>query len=360
MRILILKPSALGDVVQALPAVAHLARSLPAAEISWLARPEYVPLLERHAPVRRVIPFERERLSIARPLEALGRAAVLVRTLRALRFHAAIDFQGLLRTAALALASGAPVRIGFRRLREGASTLYTHPVPVPLRAHRLDAHLRLLAPLGVRPEDPAIAGGREPPPPLAIAAAAAEAVAVRLLGPAAPPAGTPVVALCPGAALPVKQWPAAAFGRLAAFLIAARPGLRIIILGSRAEAPLGAAVAAAAGHGPPAVSDLAGRTSVLDLAALLRRADVAVAGDSGPLHVAWAVGTPTIALFGPTDPRRVAPRGASHRVVLAGPEAGELPCRPCMLRECPLPRRACLLDLTPERVAAAVRELLPR
>ena len=159
--------------------------------------------------------------------------------------------------------------------------------------------------------------------------------------------GAPLVGLHLGAAFgPSKQWPAPAFGRLAAML--ARGGYRPVLLGTAADADLARAVSDETGGAP---ASLVGRDRPELLPALLPRLACLVSGDTGIAHLAAALGVPTVTLFGPTDPARTAPRSDRGRAV-----AGSAPCAPCFLATCPIDH-VCLRGLAPEEVEARVREV---
>jgi len=280
-RILVVRLGSLGDLVHTLPAVSALRRKFPDARIDWVVdRP--------HAPFLALVPV------VTRPIVLAGRTAAawfeMRRTLRGERYDVALDFQGLIKSAIFARMSGAGRVIGFdrRALREPAARwFYRERVDVAEGQHVIQKNLRLAAALGAstdRPEFP--------------------------LGPIDSPAvaalrdrGVDRFALVnPGAAWPNKRWPPASFGRLARAILD-RHRLRSVVLWGPGEAGLadevvrasdGAAVTA-----PP--------TTISDLVALARAASLVISGDTGPLHIAAAVGVPAVALFGPTNPRRNGP-----------------------------------------------------
>jgi lipopolysaccharide heptosyltransferase II len=158
----------------------------------------------------------------------------------------------------------------------------------------------------------------------------------------------PSVVLHPGARWASKLWPAASWARLAAGLQAR--GFQVALTGSRSDQPLVTEITAKT---PAPVLNLAGRTSLAELAAILRRARLAVTTDTGTMHLAAALATPVVALFGPTAPWRTGPFGAGHQVLRR-----ELACSPCFKRQCP--ELKCLNDLSPEMVEAACEKILSR
>jgi heptosyltransferase-1 len=224
--------------------------------------------------------------------------------------------------------------VGYDRTREASYLALTERVPpFDPEAHAVRRYLNLACYLGAPPRRPRFRLGLD----------AAVDLAARL--PAEPE--RPLVVLHPGARWPSKLWPAAAWSHLAEWLSRDR-GVLVALTGSTADQEL---VAAIVGESRSPLLNLAGRTSLAELAGVLRRARLAVTADTGAMHLAAALGTPVAALFGPTAPWRTGPFGQGHQVVRLG-----LPCSPCFQRRCPQPR--CLTDLTPAMVAAACEKIL--
>ena len=303
-RILIVRLSALGDIIHALPVLFALKRELPDVSVDWLVEDNYAPILALVPELdRRII----VRASVAGP--ASGRAAAegpqtitfgrggigylrAVSFLRAQRYDAALDLQGLIKSAVWAKASGAKRVIGFKRdyLREPqAVRFYSETVVPPRSGHVIDKNLSVLGALNV-PDTPMT---------LRLQASASSDVVAAIVA-----AGGPrkFIVLNPGAAWPNKRWPADRFGAVAAGLFR-RTRLRSLITWGPSERELAESVVAASGG----AAKLAPATSVADLAVLLRDAAVVVSGDTGPLHIAAAMGTPLVGLYGPTWPERNGP-----------------------------------------------------
>jgi lipopolysaccharide heptosyltransferase I len=310
MRIGIVKLSSIGDVVHTLPLAAALRRDVPGAWVAWVAEEREAALLDAHPDLDAVVRVDTRgwrrrvrRLSGLGP--ALREVARARRALRALQLDVAIDAQGLVKSGAIVQATGAPVRIGFAvaRCRERASALFTNRRVSPGRqaGHVVDQYLTLLDPLGVEPGAPVF---RVPEWP-----AAERRVAGWLAGLGLEP-GDRVVVLCPGAGRPDKRWPAAAFRALAAGL-RAEPGAAVVVAWGPGER--GPADKIAAGLDPGVA--VAPATDLHELAALLRRASLVVGGDTGPLHLAAALGTACLGLFGPTPAARNGPYGARSRTL---------------------------------------------
>lgn len=297
--ILLVKPSALGDVVHALPALALLRRRWPAARIDWLVNAPFAGLLESHPCLDGVVRFERAAWRRAWGLPALMGA------LRGARYDLAIDLQGLARSALLSAWTGAATIAGFAAAREGAPLLYTDRVAGGGERHAVERCLDVVDALGCGREPVQFALPREP---------SAEAWAQATL-PAAP-----FAALLPGTNWPTKRWPAERFAALVRPL-RERFGLSSVLAG-------GADATALAGR-IPADLDLTGRTTLPQLVALLRRAALVVTNDSGPMHLAAALDRPMVALFGPTSPIRTGPYRRDDAVLRL-----EMPCAPCFSRRC--------------------------
>lgn len=335
-RILIIKPSSLGDVVHALPTLSALRRRFPSAKLFWLVKREWADVLEGNPDLDEVLSVD---------LSVKGWPAA-IRAIRAGRFDLVVDLQGLLRSAVLGWASGSPARVGFANGREGSSWFYTHRVPVPdASIHAVDRCLLIARFLGAEPEKPGPSAFHLPQE------SAAEARVEALLAAAGVQAGAMLVALNPSARWTTKQWPAESFAAVGDWL--QQQGARVVVIGGREERPVEEAVMRAM-HGAPI--DLAGKTTMKELIALLRRLRVFITNDSGPMHLAAAVGTPVIALFGPTDPARTGPYGAGHIVLRSG-----VPCSPCFSRRCAnAVTMECLTAIQPQRVIEAASKLLNR
>ena len=300
-RVLVVRTGAIGDVVNALVFAAALKDGWPGVEIAWVAHPLVVPLLEGNPAVDRVHVWERG--------SGLGGLRRLVREIRAERYDLAVDLQRLQKSAFVARASGARRVLGHDRARtKELAWLWTRErvAPGDRRAHMVSQYLEFARHLGLQAESP-----RWPLPDLGNA----RRVAQELLGPCAPDASNRIVALNLGASKPANRWPTERFAALADRITEERRA-RVVLTGSPADRAACDEVLAALRHAEPL--DLVGRTGLLDLAAVLESADCVVTADTGPMHIAVAVGTPVIAVFGPADPSRTGPFGAGH-VILREP-----------------------------------------
>jgi len=257
-------------------------------------------------------------------------------------------------SAFLVFFSQAPWRLGYtehvnarkHRMNPGADKLLTNAL-TPRRdcQHEVNYNLDILRFLGGEPEDDRTE---------LWTSAEDEAFADRLLGPADSDAGVPTVALAPGSSSRLRRWPADKFAALVHSLSQAGD-CRFVVVGTQDEQELGAAIAANAGN----VLDLVGKTTLRECAAILRRCTVVVANDSGPMHIAAAIGAKVVALYGSTCEHRFGP-WKDHTVVTLN-----YPCRPCnqghvidSCRTCIFDRPRCLTELSVDRVLAAVKPLL--
>ncbi|NDY41633.1 glycosyltransferase family 9 protein [Dissulfurirhabdus thermomarina] len=343
MRILIVKLSALGDVVQALPVLAALRRAFPAAAVDWVVGEAAAGLLDGHPMLDRVIVYPRRRWggAVRRPGRWPGLAGELrafLRRLRAARYDVVLELQGLLKSGLVAAATRSPRKVGFAGGREGSSLFLTERLPpYDPDEHAVLRYLRLARHLG--------APGGPPEFPLN-AGPAAEREALDLLAAGGYHSPRHLV-LVPGTVWPTKRWTPSGFARVAEFAARER-GLLPVVVGGAGDRGLARAIRDEARVD---VADLTGRTTLPQLAALFRRARAVVSTDTGPMHLAAAAGAPVVALFGPTAPWRTGPFGEGHVVVRRG-----LACSPCFRRRCADPR--CMEEIGAAEVCAAVDRVL--
>lgn len=337
MNILIVKPSSLGDLVHTLPAVHLLRQSFPEATLSWVVNDALAGFVALYPGLDEVLPFRRQRWGHVRHWhELIG----FFSELRQQHFDLAIDFQGLFRSGLIAFASGAPRRIGFQNAREGAGFFYTERVAVPANLrHALDRNVFLVqSALGlaasatmpdlVRPHD-----------------SVREARRLRRLHQL--DGDATVLAVAPGGRWPSKRWPPKFFAATIDHLHDLVPGLRCWLLGSHDEAPTAEAVLQACRRCQPV--SLAGQTDLPTLLELLRHSQALLTNDSGPMHLAAALGVPTVACFGATDPDLTGPYGEIHTVFRTTCDLS-----PCLSRDCLQKNRLCSDGVAVPRVAEAL------
>jgi lipopolysaccharide heptosyltransferase I len=306
-NILITKPSSLGDIVLALPALRALRMSYPEAKISWLIRPEFAGLIENHPHLDEIITFDRKLLGKAWfHCGAFGALMSLIRKLRRSRFDVIFDFQGLFRTASLAWLSGCKKRFGMANAREFASIFYTHKITQNIEEiHMVDFYLKIIGAAG------ASEFGVEfvfPPNP------GAEDSVSRLLTRHSVKENYAV--LISGSVHQDKCWPPERFAQLAD-RISSEYNFSIVATGSASESGI---IEELQGKASVPIANLAGKTSLSELVALLKRAKLAVSNDTGPGHIAAATGIPLVLMFGRSNPIRLEPYGRKHCVMAIEPD----------------------------------------
>lgn len=333
LKILILKPSSLGDVVQALPVLRLLRLHFPASSIHWWIESSIASLLEDDRDLNGIFRFERRGWSSPRRWAGLLKS---IRAMRDERFDYIIDLQGLSRSALVAWMVDGETIVGLNNPREGnregAQALYdVRAQPSAKGTSAVDRYLAVLPVLGVPihwqfdwlPARPAVAAH------------------LRTKWQLRP--GRWII-LQPGARWDTKRWPARYFADVVRRLAQKADDLNFAILGSRAEQDLAGAILPACRD---RCVDLTGRTSLHEMVEWIRLSDLVITNDTGPMHVAAALRKPLIAIFGPSNPTSTGPHGQRSAVI----QARDLPCVPCMKRECayvhPL---ACLHAITPDHV----------
>jgi lipopolysaccharide heptosyltransferase I len=326
MNVLIVRLGALGDLVHAIPAAAALRRACPDARIDWLVDAKSRAIVDLVTVVDRVIAVD------SRTVAGWTRA---VRELRATPYDLAIDLQGLMKSAVLARASGAARVVGFSiwHLREKTARPFYSEAHAVEADHVIVKNLRLLEAVGVHESEIRFPLADVPSPAL---------VALRAeLG------GSRFALINPGAAWPNKRWPPDRFGEIAAFVRDTCRLMPVVLWGPGEELLAQAVVAATGGR-----ALLAPRTGVPDILAMSRAAALMISGDTGPLHIAAAAGTPLVAVFGPTDPVRNGPYASTDVSVSRFDACG-----------CHYDRRChqtawCLAGLPASEVCAAIQQRL--
>jgi lipopolysaccharide heptosyltransferase II len=333
LKILILKPSSLGDVIQALPVLRLLKRHLPASEIFWWIDSALAPLLEGDPDLTGIVRFERKRWAAPQHWPEMLRS---IRWMRAQNFDWVIDLQCLARSGMFAWLANGQFLIGLDEVREGARGFYDVAIRrASFHTHAVDWYLAVLPRLGVPvhnhfqwlPERPAVAA----------------AVQSKW-----PTDGARWMAIQPGARWENKRWPVECFAELVRSLAKKFPDTRFVILGTAEDQPLGEIIARAE---PQRCQNLCGQTSLLEMVEWLRRCELMITNDTGPMHVAAALGKPLVALFGPTEPRRTGPYGHLESVLRL-----DLPCSPCLKSHCTYEKPdECLKAISPATVFERVK-----
>ncbi|MBL9139212.1 MAG: glycosyltransferase family 9 protein [Verrucomicrobiales bacterium] len=347
MRILIVKLSAIGDVIHTLPALMRLRRHFPEAEIHWLVEEPSATLLLDHPGLDRVWVVPRRKRGSNGTESSWGASMRkwwrFAREFRREKYDCAFDFQGLAKSAIWVLLARSRRKIGFGRglprSNEGAwLTLNERVAPPSADMHALDRGLYLLSSVGIErgPLDYGLPRFADD-----------EAQATALLAQSGVLAGTRFVAVNPVTRWRTKDWEAARFAATCDRIVAA--GLPVVFTGGAGDRE---AIDAIVALMKERSGRLEGRTSLRCLAEVYRRATLLLTTDTGPMHLAAALGTPVVALFGPTAPWRTGPYGDGHVVLRQ-----DLSCSPCFKRTCGTRRyeeRACMLRHDPHQVAEAV------
>lgn len=338
-NILVVKLSAIGDVIHALPVSYAIKERFPEAHLTWVVEKPAYPILEDNPYIDEIILFEKAKFrSVSGFLHEIG---PFRRLLRARRYDASLDLQGLFKSAAIVWNAGARQRVGTANMREGA-----HLVSRPVRGahaegHIVERYLDVARALGCTVDEvrfPVAVSERD------------RAAAETLLAREGVQDGRAFVAFAIGANWPNKRWPVEHFAALADRLYRAHY-VPVLVGGGRLDETLAQDIMAAS-EVPPV--NLVGRTNLKQLAHIFTRAALVLGGDTGPVHLAAGLGTPTVMLMGPTDANRNGPYGQQENAIEV-----DRPCRACWKRACPK-GLDCLAAITPEMAVERMRPLLSR
>jgi lipopolysaccharide heptosyltransferase I len=306
-KILIIKPSSLGDVVHSLPFLNALRDSFSKAEIHWIIAKGLEGLLEGHPMINKLWIINKDDWKRVKGAgTTIKELRSLFKSLKAEKYDIVIDLQGLLRSGILAKATGAAVRIGFKEGREGSRIFYTNTVKGGKDVHAVDRYLEIAKFLGCNISDIRF------PFPLSFNSS------LSTLHFQLP---NEYAVIVPGARWETKRWHPERFGQLSSMM-----QVKSIVVGGESDADIaGIVVRNSDGN---AIS-VAGKTTLKELIEIIRNARFVVSNDSGPMHIAAALGVPVFAIFGPTNPVRTGPYGRSHVIIRKG-----LECSPCYRKNC--------------------------
>ncbi len=311
-RILVVKPSSLGDILHTFPAVELLRRRFPEAELDWLVHPAFAGTLKFSPfPVRRAIFFRRRELGNLRqlPREFLR----LTQELRREKYDLIIDFQGLMRSAIFGFLARGPRPVGFAAPRErSARLLYGDVRSIPMEQHAVERNVALVN---------SLLGTADPVPQAILPPGAALPELPAVL------AGKTLIGVVPGARWETKCFAPELFAGVIRKLHELRPDCAFVIIGAGDDAVAARAIMEQTGE---YVVSLVGKTGIEEMIELMRHLALVLSNDSGPVHAAAAQGTPVVGFFGPTRPELTGPYGAGHRIFQL-----DLACSKCMKRHCP-------------------------
>jgi heptosyltransferase I len=339
MKILFIKLSAIGDVVQTLPALEAIKNVYPGAEITWVVEEAAAGILEGHPLIDRLLVSRRKSwiAMMKNPrtfASGFGSLVRFIRDLRTTRYDIAIDFQGLLKSGILIGLARADRKIGFDKTRELSYLFLNERLPAyDIEKHALERYLDVARYLGAKD-----------PKPTCTLPIASEIESIQSRLDALNLKRSPIVVINPVARWKTKLWPEGNFAELADRLVKEKEAL-VIFTGSTGDSIV---VNRVLGLMKQNALNWAGGTSLKELAALAALSDLFVTTDTGPMHLAAAAGAKVIALFGPTAPWRTGPYGQLDRVVRTGVD-----CSPCFSRTCDKDV-LCMRGITVEDVLARI------
>ncbi|RJQ57075.1 MAG: lipopolysaccharide heptosyltransferase I [Nitrospiraceae bacterium] len=342
MKILIIKPSSLGDVIHALPFLKAVKGSFPEAQIDWVISKNLKGLLEGNPLIHELIALEKDSWKDIKKLpRTLSEINDLRKSLKSKRYDVVVDLQGLLRSGLLASFAPSSLKIGFENAREGSRFFYDKKIPVNGAVHAVDRCLEIAGAMGVKPGKIEF--------PLYTDEKARDKV--RQITGNIPE----YILIAPSARWDTKRWPAVYFASLVKKIT-----LPCIIAGVKGDRALAEEIihrSQSTEHRTQTATivNLCGRTNLKELVALIDGAKAVVSNDSGPMHVAAALNKPVVALFGPTDPEKTGPYGWQKKKNMKVVKAG-VPCSPCRKKKCR--DLVCMKNISVETVFEALKECL--
>lgn len=326
-KILIIKPSSLGDIVHSLPFLQVIRNSFPSAEIHWVVAKGFEGLLKDHPMINKLLIIKKDQW---RKPANIGKTIVEVRRffreIRKESYDVAIDLQGLLRSGLIIYATKAPIRVGFEDAREGGDLFYTHKVKTGKEMHAVNKYLEIASAMGLK------AGRVEFPMPL---------IGDALKKPRLKGGDKEYIVVVPGARWRTKRWSAEKFGALISML-----ETETIIVGAGSDTKMSEEIKAKSNGN---ALSMAGKTDIKELILIIRNAEYVICNDSGPMHIAAALNIPVIAIFGPTNPLRTGPYGSNHVIIRR-----DIDCAPCYKKTCKDIK--CMEDISVETVYKAIAQ----
>lgn len=324
---MIIKPSALGDIVHSLPFLSVLRKRFPDARIDWVAAHGLHKFLEGHPMIDRIWIIKKDQW---KKLSNIGQTVRDIRELKsnlaAANYDISIDLSGLLRSGIITWFSKAKMKLGFREADEGSPFFYTHKIHGSMEIHAIDRYLEIARFMGCTVDKIEYPFAPYDPQP-----------------PILNELPEKFVVMSPSAGKPANRWAADRFGRLASKL-----DLPTVVIASRAEADIAQEVVE---NSQGKAVSVAGKTGLKDLIALISKASFFVCNDTGPMHIAAALQIPVFAIFGPANPIRTGPYGDIHTVI-----QNKVECSPCYAKQpCSKFNFRCMNDLSVDTVFQTIR-----
>jgi heptosyltransferase-1 len=346
MNILIVKLSAIGDVIHTLPALNALRKEYPHAHITWLVEETASDIIRNHTALDKIIVSKRKKwirdIQEGKWIGTIKDIIAFVRTLRSRRYDMVIDFQGLFKSGILVALCKGNRKIGYDKTREESYRFLTERIlPFDLNQHAILRYLNLLKASGIATASEITFG-------VPINNKDRERV-YSVLKHHQWNKGDRFIAINPMAKWDTKLWVPQKFAELADQIVK-KYKITVVFTGSRQDRE---AVQEITSLMQEKGINLSGKTDLLTLAALYEKADCLISTDTGPMHMAAAIGTPVIALFGPTAPWRTGPFGSGHTIIRTG-----IPCSPCFQRQCS--QLDCMKEIEVEKVLNAVANVISK
>ncbi len=334
MKILVIKPSSLGDVIHALPFLKAVKDTFPDSGIDWIISRNLQDILDANPLINELIVIDKDSWKDIMNLRRTSREIYnLKKTLKEKHYDMVIDLQGLLRSGVISLFTSSPLRIGFDNAREGSKHLYNKRVSVNMISHAVDKNLEVAKAIGAEVKGIEF--------PLYVDESVREK-AKSLISDI-----DEYIIIFPSARWHTKRWPIENFASLISGL-----SIQCIIAGSRSDRLMAQRISELSTKTP---LNLCGKTDLKSLAALISDARIVISGDTGPMHIAVALDVPVVALFGPTDPMRTGPYGWQDNKNLTVIKSNT-PCSPCFKKRCKDP--FCMSSISVEMVMKEVKSLL--
>ena len=328
---MIVKPSALGDIVHSLPFLNALKKGFPQARIDWVVAHGLHTFLEGHPMINRLWVIKKDQWKNLRNLkQTVGEINDLRKGLGGSGYDVAVDLSGLFRSGVISYFSKAGIRLGFKESDEGSPFFYTHKIHGSMNIHAIDRYLKIAQFMGCPVDEIAYPFAPYDPFPKICHSLPAS-----------------YVVMSPSAGKPANRWHAHKFGELASKL-----DLPVVVISSASEAPIAHEVVM---HSKGNAVSIAGKTNLKELLAVIKGARYFICNDTGPMHMAAALSIPVFAIFGPANPIRTGPHGGGPQGRIHTVLQKKLECSPCY-RQTPCDNYRCMENLSVSEVFTAIQE----